>query len=79
MNIVICVILGIVVLNLLFTIRISMFLVNFVDNLQKRLNEMNDEPPIAVSRNSRQLNEDSGLIDIQGVPTYDPRFTDPDF
>lgn len=79
MDIVICIILGIAVLNFLFTIRIAVFLVNFVDNLQKRLNEMNEEPPVSMSRTTRQINEDSGLVEITGVPTYDPRFTDPDY
>lgn len=66
------------VLNLIFTIQVSRFLVSFAARMDKRINEMQEEPPLNVSRNTRNLeSEDEGLVDVEGTYNYDPRYTNP--
>ncbi|RDJ35237.1 MAG: hypothetical protein DWQ19_10510 [Crenarchaeota archaeon] len=63
--------------NLIFLVRISIFLVNFASSVRNRLDSLEAEPPMAQPRNSYSENEESGLVDLKGVYNYDARYTHP--
>lgn len=78
MSILLGFVLFVLVLNLIFTIQVSRFLVSFAARVDKRINDMQEEPPLNVSRNTRNLeSEEDGLVDIEGTYSYDPRYTNP--
>jgi hypothetical protein len=67
-------ILFLTLLILIFNIGIASFLANFVVSFEKRMDALNEEPPSNAQKTTRSM--DSGLVDIEGAQTYDPRFLD---
>ena len=70
------------VLNLVFVMRVASFCVNIAATQQKRFRQLRDyiknveeivDVPQPVS-NTRLMESQSGLIDINRAQTYDPRF-----
>ena len=66
------------ILILVFNVAIASFLVNGMNSLNNKLNYIIQEPPMVSLKNTRKIPDDDndGLMDIQTVQTYDPKFID---